>query len=50
MPWLFSWYDNMGLKIPNTTNAIDGHFADIKNKIEVIHNGLSASKKKKAYR
>jgi len=26
MPWLFTWYDNMGLKIPNTTNSIDGPF------------------------
>jgi hypothetical protein len=29
LPWLFTWYDNMDLKIPNTTNAIDGHFADL---------------------
>ena len=30
LPWLFSWYDNYDLKIPNTTNAIDGHFSDLK--------------------
>jgi hypothetical protein len=30
LPWLFTWYDNIGLKIPNTTNALDGHFADLK--------------------
>lgn len=30
LPWLFTWYDNIDLKIPNTTNAIDGHFADLK--------------------
>lgn len=29
IPWLFTWYDLMELKIPNTTNAIDGHFADL---------------------
>ena len=26
-------YDHIELKIPNTTNAIDGHFADLKNKL-----------------
>lgn len=44
--WLFTWYDNMQLKIPNTTNAIDGHFADLKNKLR-NHNGLSIVRKKK---
>ena len=44
--WLFTWYENMGLKIPNTTNAIDGHFADLKNKLR-NHNGLSLERKKK---
>ena len=29
LPWLFTWYDNIELNIPNTTNAIDGHFADL---------------------
>jgi hypothetical protein len=46
LPWLFTWYDNMSLKIPNTTNAIDGHFADLKNKLR-NHNGLSIARKKK---
>jgi len=46
LPWLFTWYDNMGLQIPNTTNAIDGHFADLKNKLR-CHNGLSIERKKK---
>jgi hypothetical protein len=45
-PWLFTWYDNMSLNIPNTTNAIDGHFADLKNKLR-NHNGLSLERKKK---
>jgi hypothetical protein len=40
LPWLFTWYDYFELKIPNTTNAIDGHFADLKNKLR-NHNGLS---------
>lgn len=46
LPWLFTWYDNMDLQIPNTTNAIDGHFADLKNKLR-NHNGLSDERKKK---
>lgn len=46
LPWLFTWYDNFDLKIPNTTNAIDGHFADLKNKLR-NHNGLSKQRKMK---
>lgn len=46
LPWLFTWHDNLNLKIPNTTNAIDGHFADLKNKLR-NHNGLSITRKKK---
>lgn len=46
LPWLFTWYDNPSLNMPNTTNAIDGHFADLKNKLR-NHNGLSIERKKK---
>jgi hypothetical protein len=46
LPWLFTWYDNMGLNIPNTTNSIDGQFAELKNKLR-NHNGLSIARKKK---
>lgn len=46
LPWLFTWYDKKELNIPNTTNAIDGHFADLKNKLR-NHNGLSLTRKKK---
>jgi len=46
MKWLFTWYDNFELNIPNTTNAIDGHFTDLKNKLR-NHNGLSTKRKKK---
>lgn len=46
LPWLFTWYDHMDLQMPNTTNAIDGHFADLKNKLR-NHNGLSVDRKKK---
>ena len=46
LPWLFVWYDNIELSIPNTTNMIDGHFADLKNKLR-NHNGLSMKRKTK---
>jgi hypothetical protein len=46
MNWLFTWSDNITLIIPNTTNAIDGHFADLKNKLR-NHNGLSIERKKR---
>lgn len=46
LPWLFTWYEYMHLKIPNTTNAIDGHFSDLKNKLR-NHNGLSRARKMK---
>lgn len=44
--WLFTWYDYYELNIPNTTNAIDGHFSDLKNKLR-NHNGLSKERKRK---
>jgi len=46
LSWLFTWYNKIELNIPNTTNAIDGHFADLKNKLR-NHNGLSLERKKK---
>jgi hypothetical protein len=46
LPWLYSWYDNISLNIPNTTNALDGQFSDLKNKLR-NHNGLSEARKKK---
>lgn len=46
LPNLFTWYDNLHLNIPKTTNAIDGHFADLKNKLR-NHNGLSPARKMK---
>ena len=44
LKWLFTWYDYFELNIPNTTNAIDGHFSDLKNKLR-NHNGLSLTRK-----
>ena len=46
LKWLFTWYDHIDLHIPNTTNAIDGHFADLKNKLR-NHNGLNINRKKR---
>lgn len=46
LPWLFTWYDHITLRIPNTTNAIDGQFSDLKNKLR-NHNGLSEGRKKR---
>lgn len=46
LKWLFTWYDYIDLGIPNTTGAIEGHFADLKNKLR-NHNGLSIERKKK---
>lgn len=44
--WLFTWHEYYELNIPNTTNAIDGHFSDLKNKLR-NHNGLSKARKMK---
>lgn len=46
LPWLFTWYDNIELNIPNTNNALEGNFANLKNKLR-NHNGLSIERKKK---
>jgi transposase-like protein len=46
LKWLFTWYDHIELKIPNTTNALEGQFADLKNKLR-NHNGLSKQRKMK---
>ena len=46
LPYLFTWYNHIDLNIPNTTNALDGQFADLKNKLR-NHNGLSEKRKKK---
>ena len=46
LPHLFVFEDYPALKIPNTTNALDGQFADLKNKLR-NHNGLSKLRKMK---
>lgn len=46
LPWLFTYHDYPNLNIPNTVNAIEGHFAELKNKLR-NHNGMSVKFKKK---
>lgn len=44
--YLFTWYDNMGLGLPNTNNQLEGTFTSLKNKLR-NHNGLSRKRKEK---
>jgi hypothetical protein len=44
LPYLFVFEDHKELMIPNTTNTLDGQFADLKNKLR-NHNGLSKERK-----
>jgi hypothetical protein len=46
LPYLFVYEDHKELMIPNTTNALDGQFSDLKNKLR-NHNGLSKERKMK---
>jgi hypothetical protein len=46
LPWLFTFEDYPDQNIPNTTNAIDGQFANLKSKLR-NHNGLSIDRRKK---
>jgi len=46
LPYLFTFEDHPTMKIPNTTNALDGQFSDLKNKLR-NHNGLSKERKKR---
>jgi hypothetical protein len=44
--YLFTWYDNISLGLPNTNNQLEGTFTDLKNKLR-NHNGLSRKRKEK---
>lgn len=46
MPDLFTWRENPGLNIPDTTNSCEGYFRQIKTKIRV-HPGLKKERLKK---
>ena len=44
--YLFTWYDQVNLELPNTNNLLEGSFTDLKNKLR-NHNGLSRKRKEK---
>lgn len=44
--YLYTWYDNPHLGLPNTNNQLEGTFTDLKNKLR-NHNGLSRKRKEK---
>lgn len=46
LPNLFTFEDHKELMMPNTTNVLDGQFADLKNKLR-NHNGLSKERRMK---
>jgi len=46
LPLLFTWYNDIELGIPNTTNLIDGHFSQLKRMLR-SHNGLSCKRREK---
>jgi len=45
MPWLWTFYDHPETGLPNTNNAIEALFSDIKTKLR-IHKGLSLERRK----
>lgn len=45
MPWLWTWYDNPKLGIPNTNNALEGLNSAMK-RILVRHSGISLERRK----
>ena len=46
LPLLFTWYDNIEMGIPNTTNLIDGHFSQFKRMLR-NHNGMKRKRRDK---
>jgi len=46
MPYLWTWYDYVEIGIPNTNNALEGVFTDLKTKLR-NHAGLSKERRKK---
>ena len=46
MKWLWTFYDNKELNIPNTNNALEGTFTDIKSKLR-IHSGMKKLNRQK---
>jgi hypothetical protein len=46
LPYLFTYQDYPALKLPNTTNSLEGSFAHLKELV-LLHRGLSKSLKRK---
>ena len=46
MPYLWTWYDHYEIGMPNTNNALEGMFTDLKTKLR-NHAGLSKERRKK---
>ena len=46
MKWLWTFFDYPNIGIPNTNNAIEGTFTDIKTKLRV-HSGMKKSNRQK---
>ena len=46
LPLLFTWYDNIEMGIPNTTNLVDGHFSQLKRMLR-NHNGMRRKRRNK---
>lgn len=46
MKWLWTFYDNPSFGIPNTNNALEGTFTDIKTKLRV-HSGMKRSNRQR---
>ena len=46
MKWLWTFYGHPSIGIPNTNNALEGTFTDIKTKLRV-HSGMKKSNRQK---
>ena len=44
LPYLFTWYDNIEFKMPNTNNSLEGIFSNLKTKLRV-HSGVKQRRK-----
>ena len=47
LEYLFTYKEHPNLKIPNTTNDLEGKFAHLKERIK-MHRGMTKNRKKKA--
>lgn len=45
LKWLWTWYDNTDIPIPNTNNILEAINTDLKTKLRV-HNGMSKRHRK----